>query len=731
VTRPPVPPPPAELTPPIRAGVERFARRWARALAGTGYVPMTAAQAEVYLCDLSARLVDAVGACPFDANLARPIGAALVTANYRTAAALRHTLTALGGGFADDIADLVPAEVTATVLRARTAALAGALAEGFTEALRARTLAEQEQMQHAALAAVRAAEEGRRTTQARFAAVFAEAAVGIGLVDPIGRVIDVNAAMADMLGHPPQMMRGRNVEDLVGPTPDPATFALYRELLAGTRDRFRTETTRVRPDGRTVHLDLSMSTVRDEHSQPRFVIGVAVDITERRQLSDRLWHEARHDALTGLPNRTLFFERLATLLASTERGARVGVCYLDLDGFKSVNDSRGHHVGDRLLVAVGERLSAAVADDSRLLARLGGDEFVVLSHPCATGEDMAHTAEAVLAALAAPFDIDGHEFTISASIGVVDTTTAATDPTALMRAADITLYRAKAEGKGRWVRHDPHRHAHQVTRHTLATCLPKALADEQFHLAYQPMVALADGSLRGVEALARWRHPQLGPLPPEQFIAVAEETGHIAALGRWVLTQACHQASRWHRQCGDVPVYVSVNVAVGQLHQPGLVDDVLATLAATGLPAHLLQLELTESAVLGDTHGPLDALHQLAAAGVRIAIDDFGTGYSNLAHLARLPAHELKIAGSFLQPQHPGGPTDPTHDKIVAAIIALAHDLGLGVTAEGVENNHQADRLRALHCDTAQGWFFAHPGPAEHISRLIAATARYAPQPNR
>jgi len=716
--------PPAPETTPVTPppGVARFARRWARALAGTCYVPMTAAETATRLRHLTKCLLDAVRATPFDIEPGREAGAALVEANYRSTAALRHTVAVLGAGFADDSAEalggLDPYEV-----RVRLAAVAGAVAEGFTEALQARTLTEQEHMQRAALAAVRAAEEGRRATEARFRAVFAEAAVGIGLIDPTGRVIDVNAAMADMLGYPREQMGGRPVAELVGPNPNPQTFGLYQKLLGGARDHFRTETTRVRPDGRTVHLDLSMSMVRDDEGGPRFVIGVAVDITERRQLADRLWHEARHDALTGLPNRTLFFERLGDLLAAAGPTDRVGVCYLDLDGFKSVNDSLGHAVGDRLLAAVGERLNAAVAGGACLLARLGGDEFVVLTDRCAQPQDVLRPAEAVLAALAAPFHIDGSEFTVSASIGVVDTAAAGTDPGHLMRAADIALYRAKAEGKGRWARHDPHRHALEVTRHTLATCLPKALACGQFFLEYQPMVALADGGLRGVEALVRWRHPQLGLLPPDQFITIAEETGHIAALGRWVLTEACAQAHRWHTEFGELPIYLSVNLAVGQLHQPSLVEEILAILDATGLPAHLLQVELTESAVLGDTHGPLNALHALAAAGVRLAIDDFGTGYSNLAHLRQIPAHELKVAGSFLQPPPQAATTEPGHDKILAAIIALAHSLNLTVTAEGVETRAQADRLHALHCDTAQGWFFAHPSPPEHISRLIAHSA--------
>jgi EAL domain-containing protein (putative c-di-GMP-specific phosphodiesterase class I) len=302
-----------------------------------------------------------------------------------------------------------------------------------------------------------------------------------------------------------------------------------------------------------------------------------------------------------------------------------------------------------------------------------------------------------------------------------------------MRAADISLYQAKSRGRGRWERHDPQANAHEVTRHTLATEMSAALSRGEFFLEYQPLVSLHDGGVRRVEALLRWRHPRLGLLHPDQFVGMAEENGHIGALGRWVLGTACRAARDWHLRFPEAGIGINVNVAVGQLHDPGLPDHVRATLAETGLPPHLLCLELTESAVLGEEAGPVDALAGLAASGVRLVIDDFGTGYSNLVHLTRLPASELKIAGSFLKSPAPGGgaagvagvpaPGDDklvANDKILAAIVSLAHSLGLTVTAEGVETAAQAARLRALRCDTAQGWFFASPASADEVAALIA-----------
>jgi diguanylate cyclase (GGDEF)-like protein/PAS domain S-box-containing protein len=705
----------------VSAGVVRFARRWAAALEGTTDPPVPAEQALAQLQRLTVTLLDAVRTTGFQAGRARDVGVALVDANYRNPTALRRTMTVLGAAFAEDLAGELDDRLDRLASQVRIAALQGSVAEGFVTAMRARIIEEHDDKHGAALAAIRETEERRRSTEARFRAVFADAAVGIGLVDPTGAVANVNPAFAQMLGYPADVLVGRPIADVLMPAEPGRGWNPYHQLIRGDRDHFRVETSRKRPDGREIFLDLSMSTVRDRDGRPEFVIAVALDVTERRQLQDRLWHEARHDALTGLPNRTLFFERLAALLANPSATEYAGLCYLDLDGFKSVNDSAGHDIGDLMLVAVAHRLTDAVARYGSLVARLGGDEFVVLTEGRPGTDQADQVAETVLGALSTPIAINGQDFTVQASVGVVDTTHEWSDPAALMRAADITLYRAKSEGKNRWARYDPERSARQVTRHTLATSMPTGLARGEFFVEYQPMVSLASSQLRGVEALVRWRHGKLGLLPPDQFIAVGEEHGHIITLGRWVLAESCRQARRWQEQFPSVPVYVSVNLTVSQVRQPTLVDEVLGILEETGIPPELLQLELTESAVLGDAQGPVDTLRILASAGVRVAIDDFGTGYSNLSHLGRLPARELKIAGEFVEKLRTDAATDPVHDKIVSAIVSLAHSLGLGVTAEGVENNTQADRLRMLNCDTAQGWHFGRPGSADQISQLIAA----------
>jgi EAL domain-containing protein (putative c-di-GMP-specific phosphodiesterase class I) len=324
-------------------------------------------------------------------------------------------------------------------------------------------------------------------------------------------------------------------------------------------------------------------------------------------------------------------------------------------------------------------------------------------------------AEAVLETLRSPMTIAGHQLTISASIGIVERPVRGATMAELMKAADVTLYWAKSDGKARWALFDSDRNARQLARYALSAAMPGALERGEFYLDYQPLVRLEDSSLVGVEALVRWRHPQLGRLGPDAFIGLAEETGLIVPLGAWVLDEACRQAQQWQT---DGEMFVSVNLAVRQAQTPGIVDEVARTLERTGLAASLLQLELTESDVMGPAKEPLDALHRLSDMGIRIAIDDFGTGYSNLAYLRRLPVDSLKLAGSFVEGLRTES-ADPVDQKFVATLVEMAHTLDLSVTAEGVEVAVQAERLRDLGCDWGQGYFFARPAAPTRIGRFL------------
>ncbi|MEU6506659.1 bifunctional diguanylate cyclase/phosphodiesterase [Streptomyces sp. NPDC046942] len=561
--------------------------------------------------------------------------------------------------------------------------------------------------------------------------VFAAAPLAMAVVDRAGLVVRANAAFGELLGIAADTLTGRVAADLVDLASDTRSWHAYREVLRGRQARLRCTRRLKHPEGHSVWVQVTVAPLSGE---PGVLLSVA-DVSARRELQARLRHLQMHDPVTRLPNRTLFFERLSAALEAEsyeESGTgRIGLCYLDLDGFKAVNDTLGHRVGDRLLAAVAERLTR-VADEAGyaraappLVARLGGDEFALLVEDSTGTEQLADLAESALKALEDPFDLSGQRLSLTASIGVVERHAAGTTATGLMQAADTTLYWAKADGKGRWTLFDPERNAHRMTRQALSSTLRPAIERGEFALEYQPLVGMEDGRLSGVEALVRWHHPQFGTLTPNRFIGLAEEDGSIVQLGRWALRTACRQARRWQlAHPGEPPIFVSVNVAVRQVWDSDLVADVAEVLAETGLAPHLLQLELTESAVMGSAGRPLQALQALSDMGVRIAIDDFGTGYSNLAYLSRLPVSTLKLDGSFVRGfQYEGEQKaiapNPADEVIVEAMIQLAHRLGITVTAECVETSAQATRLRRIGCDTGQGWLYSRPVPPDRISELL------------
>ncbi|WP_265862689.1 EAL domain-containing protein [Streptomyces sp. SKN60] len=592
-------------------------------------------------------------------------------------------------------------------------------------------------------------------------AAFRAARLAMALVDRDGIVLAANDALGSLLGADADALRRQAAADLVDLAADGRTWHAYREVLGGRRSRFRCTRRLKHPDGRSLWAEVTVAPVPDS---PRVLLSVA-DISDRRELQARLRHLQMHDPVTRLPNRTLFFERLTAALESAAaegpasdedlrehthlsyqsyesyghgRTGRIGICYLDLDGFKAVNDTLGHRVGDRLLAAVAGRLTECAdgygytrSGGGHLVARLGGDEFAILVEDSTGTEQLADLAQSVLTALQEPFDLSGQRLSVSASIGVVERRAHGSTATQLMQAADTTLYWAKADGKARWTLFDPERNAHRMTRQALSSTLRPAVERGEFVLEYQPLVDLVDGAVRGVEALVRWDHPQFGLLTPNRFVGIAEEDGSIVELGRWVLHTACRQARQWQKDHpGDRPIFVSVNVAVRQVWDSDLVADVAGILAETGLAPHLLQLELTESAVMGSAGRPLQALQALSDMGVRIAIDDFGTGYSNLAYLSRLPVSVLKLDGSFVRGFQDEEHANPADELIVEALVGLSHRLGLTVTAECVETSGQAARLRRIGCDTGQGWLYSRPVAPDRIAELIGvAPLPVQPQP--
>lgn len=603
-----------------------------------------------------------------------------------------------------------------TVAPERAAALLSAFSAGYIRAFRAWLLAEQESVRAAEIAARRVVEQQLRASEARLRAVFSQAGIGTGLSDMSGRIIEVNSAFAEMLGYRPEEMCRLSVTDLTHPEDGPDMWQRYAAVLRGAYDNVQLEKAYLHRDGHTVWTNINVSLIRDDEGRPQFTLVLVEDISERRALRERLHYRAHHDQLTGLPNRSRFFDALNAAFAET---TRVGICYVDLDHFKIVNDTFGHAAGDDLLVQAAERLTACTTRPDQLVARMGGDEFVVLV-PDATGiEELAALADTVLDAFARPFEIHDQRLTVTASIGVTEEGAAQSCAGELLLAADTAMYWAKSAGRSRYAIFDADRAQVEHTRAELSAAIPAALDRDEFFLEYQPIVSLTDGKPVSVEALVRWRHPELGVLSPNRFVDLAEDNGYIKALGALVLERACRDCKQWHDRYPDEAPTVSVNVSADEVTDPTWLARVERIIAETGVKPGWLQLELTERVFMQTTRSPIRALRSLAAAGVRIAIDDFGTGYSNLAYLGRLPLHVVKLAGPFVQRIRTPNTASNTDRLILGTIIELTHALGFTVTAECVETRHQADQLRDLGCDTAQGWHFHYPMQAGQVSGLL------------
>ncbi|MFJ1654064.1 putative bifunctional diguanylate cyclase/phosphodiesterase [Streptomyces sp. NPDC088337] len=698
--------------------LRRLTTIWSRAVFPVTSTSLTRPEFEELLLPLARRLRSALRDRVFDAREGEAVGAALVDAHCTAPEALSHSLDCLDAylvlycGEDGDREDL----------RARSARLQHSMAAGFARALRERTLAEQEAIAQAALRAQGVVALALHASEARFRAVFEGAAIGIAIADLQGNVLQVNSALLRMFGGAERTVRGRNVREWIHSDDAPHLCRLYEELVRGEREHYHVEKAFYRPDGTVLWTNLTVSLLRDADGCPQYQLALMEDTTERRLLNLRLRYEATHDALTGLPNRTLFFERLEKALNAGE-GQRFGLCYLDLDGFKTINDSLGHAAGDRLLVEVADRLQACATAPGEMVARLGGDEFVALTTGPGTRQEVDELATRITNALVAPVRIDGRELAVRGSIGIVEGPAGERSAAEVLRSADITMYRAKSAGGNRFELADPEADARAITRHGLTTALPTALDRGEFFIEYQPLVCLGDGSVRGAEALVRWLHPQHGVLGPDRFIPLAEHTGLIVPLGRWVLEQSVRQAGRWrelHGDGGEGPLRINVNLSPCQLTHPGLVQDTVDILERAGVQPDALCLEVTESALIGADDDLLKPLRRLAEMGIDIALDDFGTGYSNLANLRRLPVSVLKLDRSFTQGMQQF-PADPVDLKIVEGIVALAHSLNLAVTVEGVETGAQAEQLRVLGCDTAQGWYYARPGPPDRLHDLALA----------
>jgi diguanylate cyclase (GGDEF)-like protein/PAS domain S-box-containing protein len=559
----------------------------------------------------------------------------------------------------------------------------------------------------------------------RQAATLAEQAELLDLAHDAILVWDLHSGSIQFWNRGAQTLYGWAEAEVLGRTPQAVLQTTFPKPLADINaelvrsGRWEGELVHTRRDGSPVVVASRWALKLDRSGTPSAVIGINSDITSRKRAEAALEHQALHDALTGLPNRTLFGDRLERAVAHAERRQQlVGVLFLDLDNFKAINDSLGHQSGDALLVEVAARLESCLrAADT--VARLGGDEFTILLEDLEDDAQAEQVAERIGQVLRDPFFVGEREVLISASIGLALSGPSRTNSEGLLRNADIAMYCSKVGGKARHSVFDSGMSALAVERVELETDLRQALALGQFRVHYQPILSLLDGQVTEVEALLRWDRPGHGLVGPTTFIPVAEETGLIVPIGRWVLEQACAQGATWQADFPSEPLVVCVNLSARQFQDPGLLADIARALETTGLDPHRLKLELTESIAMHDIDATVAKLEALKAAGIQLAIDDFGTGYSSLSYLKRLPVDTLKIDRSFVE----GLGHDMLDAAIVQTVVTLAKTLQLSVVGEGIESQAQAAQLRALGCHGGQGFLFARPEPAEVVTSLLRKQA--------
>lgn len=519
-----------------------------------------------------------------------------------------------------------------------------------------------------------------------------------------------------MLGRPQgSIVKAQDFVSAVRAEDRPGVEAAIAASLAGEKP-YDIQVSIPRADGSQTICRVRGEVIRDAQGLATRMTGTMQDITDLKRAEERLAHLAQHDALTDLPNRLLFTDRLNVALARAQRiGKPLALLFLDLDRFKNVNDVLGHEQGDRLLVEAAARLKSCVrASDT--VSRHGGDEFLVLLADIESAQDAVRVSQKLIEAVSRPYELGGAEFVLTSSIGIAYHPENGADAETLMRNADAAMYVAKQGGRNRYQFYSTEMNARVRDRLRLETDLRQAIARRELFVVYQPQMDLGSGQVAGAEALVRWQHPQLGLVPPANFIGIAEDSGQIDAIGAWVLETACRQQAAWVAE-GLPAGVIAVNVSTHQFRQVEFAESVAAILASSGLRAELLELEVTESAVMQGVGDMLRKLEKLKRLGVKLSIDDFGTGYSSLSYLKQFPIYRLKIDQSFTR----GLPDDTESGAIVQAVISMGHSLGLNVLAEGVETMAQEEYLRALWCDAAQGYLYSKPVPADAYAAFLRA----------
>jgi diguanylate cyclase (GGDEF)-like protein/PAS domain S-box-containing protein len=557
-----------------------------------------------------------------------------------------------------------------------------------------------------------------RESEERFRSAFDYAPIGIGLVSPSGNWLKANHALSEILGYTEEDFLATDFQSITLPDDLGLKLVKVNDLLAGKIATCQMEQRYIHKTGRIVWTSWSVSAANDPKlKQPNLIFQIQ-DITDKKSAEDQLQHEATHDALTGLPNRLFFMNRLTEALEKAKKriGYRVSVLFIDLDRFKYVNDSLGHVIGDELLREIASRLRECMRP-SDMVARLGGDEFTILVEGKYDSDEVTGIAERIQKKFSLPFNLTGHEVYSSASIGILHASGQHNSSEDIMRDADTAMYQAKRAGKARHIVFDEEMHSMAKEILKLETELRRAVEREEIGVFYQPIYDLRTGEISSFEALARWDHPETGTIPPAKFIPLAEEIGLIDQLCEQVLRRACGEiGSLQDRRAGKRNFSISINLSCRQFGQESIVQNIRGILNETGFSPTDLKVEITESVFFEHQNRAIVMLNQLRDCGIQINIDDFGTGYSNLGYLKKLPISALKIDRSFVGMID----ADGKNDEIVRAIITLARNLGLSVIAEGIETSAQLQMLKILECEGGQGYLLAEPMSFESLRSFLA-----------
>ena len=557
-----------------------------------------------------------------------------------------------------------------------------------------------------------------RESESRYSSTVELAAIGIAHIDPKGHLMWVNQKFCDMLGYTSEELTGLTIYEISHPEDAHLSDRDRARLHKGELDTAIVEKRYLRADGNAIWVRITGTVRRDDYGAPIYDIAIVEDISDRRAAEQRVQYLATHDEMTGLLNRTTFVELVSHAIESARRrNRRCSVLFIDLDRFKVINDSLGHEAGDLLLREMTGRIRSCMRE-ADVLARFGGDEFVVLLEELGGRQDVEAVAKKILASVLEPLSVLGQECRVTASIGIAMFPEDAQDVQVLMKHADSAMYQAKDEGKNNYQFYSPDASPLSVQNLILETQLAHALERDELRIHYQTRVDARSGRILGSEALLRWANTELGMVPPAQFIPVAEDTGLIVPIGRWVLWAACEQNVAWQRS-GLPSILMSVNLSPRQFRSTELLQDISDVLAETGMAPELLELEITEGMIMRDVEQAAERLQAIKRLGVRVAVDDFGTGYSSLSKLRRFPIDTLKIDRSFIR-DIPGNQED---EAIAQAIISLGKTLGMTVVAEGVETELQKRVLRKLGCDEMQGFYFDKPSPPESFEELLKRDA--------